>query len=113
MPAVTVNGRGVMYETTGDGFPLILVPDASDTRHGWAPVMPLLGELCRVIAYAYDRLAPLRAPPPQLPLGSTRLEERLNAPERIAETTPTDSHRIVVARSVARGASTSCASSAA
>src|SRR5436853_122100 len=41
--------------------------------------------------------------PPQAPVGSTRLEERLNAPERTAATTPADSHLAVVAAAVARG----------
>jgi pimeloyl-ACP methyl ester carboxylesterase len=66
MPAVTINGRGIMYDTTGDGFPLILIPDAGATLHDWIPAMPLLGELCRVIAYAYDRTA--HGQPAQLPL---------------------------------------------
>ena len=68
MPAVTVKGRGVRYETIGDGFPLILVPDANGTVHDWDPAMPLFGELCRVIAYEYDQLSPPRVQPPQVPL---------------------------------------------
>jgi pimeloyl-ACP methyl ester carboxylesterase len=62
MPAVTVNGRWLSYEIAGDGFPLLLVPDTHGTINDWAPSMPLLGELCRVIAYAYTRPAPLSAP---------------------------------------------------
>ena len=34
--------------------------------------------------------------PPQAPVGSTRLDDRLKAPERTAATTPTDSHLAVV-----------------
>jgi hypothetical protein len=36
------------YETVGDGFPVVLTPGASGI---WDPYMPLLGELCRTIAY--------------------------------------------------------------
>ena len=68
MPAVTVNGRRVRYEMTGDGFPLLLVPDRNGTIHDWAPAMPLLGELCRVIAYEYEQSAPAGTPSAQLPL---------------------------------------------
>ena len=41
--------------------------------------------------------------PPQAPVGSTRLDDRLKAPERTAATTPTASHLAVVAAAVARG----------
>src|SRR5258705_57369 len=40
--------------------------------------------------------------PPQAPVGSTRLDERLKAPDRTAATTPTASHLAVVADAVAR-----------
>jgi pimeloyl-ACP methyl ester carboxylesterase len=45
-----VSGPGVhfSYETAGDGFPLVLTPGAPGI---WDPYMPLLGELCRTIAY--------------------------------------------------------------
>jgi hypothetical protein len=46
--------------------------------------------------------------PPHAPVGSTRLDDRLNAPERTAATTPTDSHLAVVAAEVARGDSMTC-----
>jgi pimeloyl-ACP methyl ester carboxylesterase len=69
MPAVTVNGQWVSYAVAGDGFPLLLVPDTCGTINDWAPAMPLLGELCRVIAYEYPQPAALRAPeaPPEAP----------------------------------------------
>lgn len=43
--------------------------------------------------------------PPHAPVGSTRWDDRLNAPERTAATMPTDSHFVVVAAAsrVARG----------
>ncbi len=41
--------------------------------------------------------------PPYSPVGSTRLDDTLKAPERTAATTPTDSHLAVVAAAVARG----------
>jgi pimeloyl-ACP methyl ester carboxylesterase len=55
MPSLTVNNRRLFYDTAGDGFPLILLPDTHVARRDWAPAMPLLGELCRVIAYEYER----------------------------------------------------------
>jgi len=45
--------------------------------------------------------------PPQAPVRSTRLEERLKVPERTAATTPAASHFVVVASAVARGDSRS------
>jgi hypothetical protein len=41
--------------------------------------------------------------PPPAPLESTLLDDRLNAPERTAATTPTDNHFAVVVAAVARG----------
>jgi hypothetical protein len=46
--------------------------------------------------------------PPHAPLGSTRFDDTLNAPERIAATTPTDSYLDVVAAAVARGERITC-----
>src|SRR5262245_25947197 len=45
-----VHGPGVYfsYETVGDGFPLVLTPGPQEV---WDPYIPLLGELCRTIAY--------------------------------------------------------------
>ncbi len=51
MPEVVVQGVRVAYETAGDGFPLVLLPGPQGQRDVWLPYMPLLGELCRVIAY--------------------------------------------------------------
>jgi pimeloyl-ACP methyl ester carboxylesterase len=53
MPDLTVNNQQLTYLTEGDGFPLILVPDCQGTRSDWHRPLPLLGELCRVIAYEY------------------------------------------------------------
>jgi hypothetical protein len=55
----------------------------------------------------------IQPPPPHAPLGSTRFEERLKAPERIAATTPRASHVSVVSSAVARGESRRSAPSAA
>jgi hypothetical protein len=41
--------------------------------------------------------------PPHAPVGSTRLDDKLNAPDRTAATTPTANHFSVVAAAVARG----------
>ena len=43
------DGPLIAYESTGDGFPLILLPGPAGIA-AWLPHMPLLGELCHVIA---------------------------------------------------------------
>jgi pimeloyl-ACP methyl ester carboxylesterase len=58
MPSLSVNGKQISYLIEGEGFPLILVPDAEGTIRDWAPALPLLGELCRVIAYEYTQRLP-------------------------------------------------------
>jgi hypothetical protein len=40
----------ISYESTGDGFPLVLLPGAEGIA-AWLPHLPLLGELCHAIAY--------------------------------------------------------------
>ena len=51
-----VSGQGVhfSYETTGEGFPLVLAPGPQGV---WSPYIPLLGELCRTIMYTGHDLA--------------------------------------------------------
>ena len=44
------NSSQISYQSTGDGFPLVLVPGAEGIAH-WLPHTPLLSELCQVIAY--------------------------------------------------------------
>lgn len=44
------DGSLVSYESTGDGFPLILLP-GPEGMAAWSPHMSLFGELCHVIAY--------------------------------------------------------------
>jgi pimeloyl-ACP methyl ester carboxylesterase len=51
MPSLTIHGRQYTYTTEGEGFPLLLVPDTGGTIRDWAQAVPLLGELCRVVAY--------------------------------------------------------------
>ena len=51
MREVVVQGVRFAYETAGDGFPLVLAPGPQGRRDVWLPYMPLLGELCRTIAY--------------------------------------------------------------
>ena len=51
MREVVVPGVRFSYETTGDGFPLVLAPGPQGRRDIWSQYMPLLGELCRTIAY--------------------------------------------------------------
>jgi pimeloyl-ACP methyl ester carboxylesterase len=41
------------YITEGEGFPLLLVPADSGSIRDWSAQAPLLGELCRVVAYEY------------------------------------------------------------
>jgi pimeloyl-ACP methyl ester carboxylesterase len=52
MPYLTVAQRRFTYEVEGEGFPLLLTPGLHGTPPSWAPQIPLLGELCRTIAYA-------------------------------------------------------------
>lgn len=52
MPEVMLQGVRFSYATVGDGFPLVLTPGLQGKRAVWSQHMPLLGELCRVIAYA-------------------------------------------------------------
>ena len=51
MPEVVLQGLRFSYETVGDGFPLVLAPGPQGRRDVWSQYMPLLGELCRTIAY--------------------------------------------------------------
>ena len=44
------NGSEVRVESTGDGFPLVLLP-GSQGAAPWRPHMALLGELCQAIAF--------------------------------------------------------------
>ena len=53
MVEVSVQGVRFSYEIAGDGFPLVLTPGP---QGAWTPYMPLLAELCRVIAYTYHAL---------------------------------------------------------
>jgi len=53
MTEVSVQGVRFSYETAGDGFPLVLAPGPQGV---WTPYVPLLGELCRTIAYACHEL---------------------------------------------------------
>jgi pimeloyl-ACP methyl ester carboxylesterase len=69
MPSLTARGQSLSYCIEGEGFPLILVPDTGGTLRDWAPVCPLLGELCRVIAYEYAQQLPavhIPSPPDRL-----------------------------------------------
>jgi hypothetical protein len=63
MGEVSVQGVRFSYEIAGDGFPLVLTPGPQGV---WTPYMPLLAELCRVIAYTYHALeeTPRRESPP-------------------------------------------------
>ena len=44
------DGSLISYQSTGDGFPLILLPGPEGIA-SWLPHMPLLGELCHAVAY--------------------------------------------------------------
>ena len=44
------NGSPISCQSTGDGFPLVLLPGPQGAAP-WLPHMPLLGELCQAIAY--------------------------------------------------------------
>jgi len=53
MGEVSVQGVRFSYEIAGDGFPLVLTPGPQGV---WTPYIPLLAELCQVIAYTYHAL---------------------------------------------------------
>ena len=55
MPIIEVNGGPLIYAIEGEGFPLVLLPDAARQIAAWSRQIPLLGELCRVIAYEYGQ----------------------------------------------------------
>jgi pimeloyl-ACP methyl ester carboxylesterase len=69
-----VHGPGVhfSYETAGDGFPLVLTPGPQGI---WDLYIPLLGELCRTIAYVGHDLADV--PPTEGRHPNTRAAETL------------------------------------
>jgi pimeloyl-ACP methyl ester carboxylesterase len=58
MPWLTARGQHLSYHLEGEGFPLVLIPDTGGAIQDWTPVCPLLGELCRVIAYEYEQRLP-------------------------------------------------------
>jgi pimeloyl-ACP methyl ester carboxylesterase len=55
MPTLQLGQYDVSYAVEGEGFPLVLIPDTHGTIAHWSGLMPLLGELCRVIAYEFRR----------------------------------------------------------
>jgi pimeloyl-ACP methyl ester carboxylesterase len=59
MPVLTVHGKQLSYHLAGEGFPLILVPDAEGVMQDWAATLALLAELCRVIVYEYEQQRPV------------------------------------------------------
>lgn len=64
MPSLTVAHRRFIYEMEGEGFPLLLTPGHHGTPMLWAPQLPLLGELCRTIAYAVQDAPGTTSPVP-------------------------------------------------
>ena len=60
MPTLQIpDGSLISYEVSGDGFPLVLLP-GPDRTAPWLPHIPLLGELCRTIAYEGCRPKPAK-----------------------------------------------------
>jgi len=53
MPVLSVNAQPYYYEIAGEGFPLLLASGLGETISAWEPLVPLLGEICRVIACEY------------------------------------------------------------
>ena len=51
MPTMMIQSSHVTYVSEGEGFPLVLAPDPQGTVDLWTPYIPLLGEMCRTIAY--------------------------------------------------------------
>ena len=66
------DGAVISYESTGDGFPLVLLPGPEGIA-GWLPHMPLLGEICRTVAYECGPRQPAVECLPAL-LGALRVE---------------------------------------
>jgi pimeloyl-ACP methyl ester carboxylesterase len=57
MPVLTIAHSQFHYDSEGEGFPLLLMPEPQGNTAFWLPCMPLLGELCRTIAYDVHRPA--------------------------------------------------------
>lgn len=53
MPTLQLDQHELLYAAEGEGFPLVLIPDTHGTIDHWSGLIPLLGELCRVIAYEF------------------------------------------------------------
>lgn len=56
MSYLTIDGdncKQLAYTVEGEGFPLLIVPALAGKSADWAPQLPLLAELCRVVAYEY------------------------------------------------------------
>lgn len=58
MPNLQLGQHELSYVSDGEGFPLVLIPDTHGTVDDWSGALPLLGELCRVIAYEYHQRQP-------------------------------------------------------
>jgi pimeloyl-ACP methyl ester carboxylesterase len=65
VPYLTIAGdtrKRLTYRQEGEGFPLLLVPAQAGRIADWAPQLPLLGELCRVMAYEYGAATDIASP---------------------------------------------------
>jgi pimeloyl-ACP methyl ester carboxylesterase len=51
MPTMMLHNSPVTYVVEGEGFPLVLAPEPQGTMDLWSAYIPLLGEMCRTIAY--------------------------------------------------------------
>jgi len=51
MPAATVNGVNLAYETAGEGPPMVLIHGFSNSRRAWDPVLESLAARRQVFAY--------------------------------------------------------------
>ncbi|GIX47615.1 MAG: hypothetical protein KatS3mg131_1826 [Candidatus Tectimicrobiota bacterium] len=74
MPSLRVQGQTFFYETEGEGFPLVLTSGGPEGLALWRPLLPLLGELCRVVC-----TAPAASPLPVVALEA--LLEALEVPQ--------------------------------
>lgn len=63
MPLIQVNGIDRYYQETGSGDPLLLINGIGGTSLGWAPLLPLLAGLFRVVTSDNRGVGRSEAPP--------------------------------------------------
>lgn len=62
MPIANVNGVNLYYETTGEGFPLVLSHEFAGTSQSWEPQVRFFSRRYRVITYNHRGFPPSDVP---------------------------------------------------